>query len=206
MKGIHALPSRKLILLMGGRSRRMGTDKAFLEINGERMLERVLRRLDGVGAPVVVCNQHVVFPSINVPVVRDHWDHRGPLAGIHAGLSHGEEEIAFVVACDMPFASAAVAHFLMDVMMKKKVDAVVPRVGQREHPLFAVYHRRILPIVESILTKEKDYSMHHLLRCIQAHYVEQVRGLTPVELNQALFNMNHPGDHLLAKAWLYSEK
>ncbi|SDW22494.1 molybdenum cofactor guanylyltransferase [Marininema mesophilum] len=185
-----------IIMLMGGRSRRMGRDKALLELDGEPMVYRILRLLNGVGRPIAVCNPEGVLLPLTIPMVMDHWQDCGPLAGIHAGLAHGREEMALVVACDMPFVSPVLGETLMKTMIKEKKDAVIPRVAGKEHPLFAVYHRRILPLLESMLAEGKDRSVTGFLQQIDTLYIEEVQGWAPWQFAHSLFNMNKPEDYM----------
>jgi len=124
-----------LVLLAGGRSVRMGRDKATLPVAGGTLVEWIARRLGPAFAETIVCGAHVS----GARVVADRHPGAGPLAGMEAGLLAMRTERAFVLACDMPRASAALASLLLDRLGRH--DAAVPRVGGVDQPACAAYGR-----------------------------------------------------------------
>ena len=144
------------IVLCGGGSRRMGQPKAWLPFGQERMLQRVVRILTGVVGPLVV----VAAPDQAVPelpataeVTRDPVADRGPLQGLAAGLValSDRADAAFVSSCDVPLLRPA---FVCDLIGRLgDQEAVVPREGERVHPLSAVYRPSVLPIAEGMLAQ-----------------------------------------------------
>ncbi|MBM4374825.1 MAG: molybdenum cofactor guanylyltransferase [Deltaproteobacteria bacterium] len=129
------------LVLAGGESSRMGSPKAWLSFEGEPLLARVARRLRSDLAPIVVVaapGQELPPLSQGVLVARDHTAHAGPLEGLAVGLellaTHASH--AFVCTCDAPFASATLARALAGWC---DLDAAVPEVDGRLHPLTAVY-------------------------------------------------------------------
>ncbi len=122
------------IVLTGGRSSRLGVDKATAVVAGQRMIDRVLAQLPDV--PVVV-----VGPDPGVPgviVTREEPAGGGPAAGIAAGLVHVRTEWVAVIAADMPFA----VPMLMG--LPREADAVVPVADGHPQPLCAWYRVAVL--------------------------------------------------------------
>ncbi len=135
------------IVLSGGENRRMGVDKAFLEIGGMPMIEHILRAFKGIFHKVIiVTNAPQLYATYDVTVVTDALDKRGPLTGIYTGLLNTRDEYNFVAACDMPFLNIGLISYMMGLAAGH--DIVVPRIGGLPEPLHAVYYRGLLPIIE----------------------------------------------------------
>src|SRR3974377_2140775 len=100
-------------VLAGGKSSRMGRDKAFLVFRGQTLLERALQSLRAVTSKVYVVGAREKFCSFG-PVVEDVYPDRGPLAGIHAALSTSDTELNLVLAVDMPLIEPALLVFLVE--------------------------------------------------------------------------------------------
>ena len=136
------------IILAGGENRRMGRDKAFLTIAGRPLIERVLSALDGiVGRIIIVTNSPARYGEYGVTTVTDAFDARGPLTGIYSGMQASDDAYHFIVACDMPFLNRnLISHMTASA---DGYDVVVPERGGKYEPLHAVYHRRLLTLMES---------------------------------------------------------
>ena len=125
------------LVLAGGRSTRMGTDKATLTVNGERLVDRAVRVLATCCVDVLVAPGPDRALSVDGAAVVADASGAGPLAGIVAGLQQAATPLVAVVAVDMPHASAAVMRALAGVWDGEA--AVVPVVRGRVQPLHAVY-------------------------------------------------------------------
>ena len=132
-----AIPAMTGVVLAGGRSRRMGRDKALLVVDGEPLVERVARRLAAVCDTVVVASGARPLDGLEYAQVADAVPGRGPLGGIVAALEACATHLAAVVAVDMPFADPAVLSLLAASWDGE--PAVIPVVGGRLQPLHAVY-------------------------------------------------------------------
>lgn len=122
----------------GGRSRRMGSDKALLPWAGTTLLEHTLARLRGVCADVcILSGVQIRYANYGVPVHADAVPEAGPLGGVHAGLLSLRAPIGLFLAVDTPLVPPALLGAL--VAAAAGFDAVVPVVGGRPEPLCAVY-------------------------------------------------------------------
>lgn len=155
-----------VLILAGGRSARMGRDKAWLEIEGIPLVERVARRLLPLAAEIVFsANDAARFAQLAarlpVPaqVVADIFADAGPLGGIHAGLTAARHDTVLAVATDMPFVNHAVVEGMVGLC--EEADAVVPRLAAegfdepQPEPLHAIYRRSCLPAVERALAANR---------------------------------------------------
>jgi molybdopterin-guanine dinucleotide biosynthesis protein A len=118
------------IILAGGRSSRMGADKALLEIDGETMLMRTSRVVSAVVSEVLIVGRTTLPPELDgTSAIPDGYGEAGPLGGIATGLAHLGVEQALVVACDQPYVQADLLRLL--VSLAPGYDAVVPLVSDR---------------------------------------------------------------------------
>ncbi len=151
-------------VLAGGKSVRMGTNKALVPLSpgGPTMLELVLGALRAVASDLfVVASERPAYGRFGVPVVPDRFPGTGVLGGIATALHHARHDRCLVVACDMPLLNPELLRILVTMISPADAaDAVVPRTVARSRqgsdvtfqPLHAVYHRRCLPAIERALS------------------------------------------------------
>jgi molybdopterin-guanine dinucleotide biosynthesis protein A len=149
-------PDLCAVLLAGGKSRRMGTDKALLRVDGRPLIERLIsecRRLtDEIRISAAAAGD---YASVGVPVIPDIHAEHGPLAGLHAGLLATARSFVLLLACDLPGARAEWLRRML--AFTSQYDAVIPRTADGQvHPLCAVYSRSCLPEVEHNLASGKN--------------------------------------------------
>ncbi len=143
------------IILTGGKNTRMGENKAFLEADGIRLIDRTLdlyRRLfDEI---ILVTNDPLAYLDIDcASIVTDIYKGKGPLAGIYTGVHYAKNTYSFVSACDMPFLNQAFIEYLMN--RTDKHDIIVPRLAEGFQPLHALYSRACLPAMKKLLVADR---------------------------------------------------
>ncbi len=136
----------------------MGVPKATLPFGPETMLQRVVRLLGTVVAPIVaVAAREQVLPELpdDAIVSRDEREQRGPLEGLRAGLKALPESVdmAYVTSCDVPLLVPGFVSRMIDLMGDH--DIAVMEIDGFSHPLSAVYRRGVLPRVEALLSQDK---------------------------------------------------
>jgi len=146
------------IVLCGGQSKRMGQPKAWLPFQGETLLARVVRLLSAATPRIVVVaapEQEVPPLPAEVRIVRDEERGRGPLQGLAAGLAalEGQAEAAYLTACDAPFLRPAFVGRLLQLLGERLI--CVPRVGEYQQPLAALYRLEVLPTVRRLLAEDR---------------------------------------------------
>ncbi len=139
-----------LIILAGGESKRMGFPKHRLTVDGERVIDRLHRRLGPLFVETIVVGRDIEDLPPDVQVTEDHYTVRSPLVGIHAGLSASTTDLCFVVACDMPYVEPALAEFLLN--QAEGFGAVVPVVRGYYEPLCSAYRKTCLESIERLIT------------------------------------------------------
>jgi len=150
------------IILCGGKSSRMGRDKASLPFGPEQMLQRIVRLI----GEVVPAEHTVVVAAVNqelpplpprIIIARDQVEYRGPLAGLATGFrtlaGHTPLDAVFASACDMPLLLPAFVQRMFDLI--GTYDVVVPVDGEHHHALAAVYRPTVLPELESLLRADR---------------------------------------------------
>lgn len=180
------------IIIAGGKSSRMGTNKALLKIGGKTVIEKIVEELkQTVTEVIIVTNTFEEYEFLGIPMFEDKWKGMGPLAGIHAGLQASNTNKNLVVACDMPFISSELGTVLLKFL--DDFQAAVPKMAGQLHPLFAAYQKDVEEEVYKSLQNEQ-LRIRQFLQNVNAKIV------TEDDLNKVgfhyhechFFNMNHP--------------
>lgn len=180
-----------LIVLSGGKSSRMGEDKAFLALGELTLIEWIIKkgREAGINEIVIVANNIEKFKNLNGKVVKDFFPGQGPLAGIHSGLVHSRLYNNIVVPCDMPFVAMDIFHKLLE--KQKDCQVVVPMMDGKYQPLTAIYTKNCIPYIEQLLTNSIT-KVIKLYELVETCYVELTEDVS-------FFNINTPEDFVIAQ-------
>ena len=180
-------------IMAGGKSRRMGRDKAWLDLgDGRPIVRRAIDVLGEVADEVIVVANDERFQRLGVRVVPDRWPDGGVLGGIATGVGAATHERVLVAGCDMPFLDAAVFRLLVE--RSDGVDVVMPKVGDDFEGLHALYAKTCLAAMERALAAGRmrvisffpDVRMRVLaedeLRAVDPHLRSFTNVNTPEEL------------------------
>lgn len=201
-----AIPGLGAVVLAGGRSTRMGTDKAALTVGGRSVLARVVSTLGVVCEEIVlVARRGQDLPALeplpaHVRLARtdDQVEGRGPLAGLAAGLRVLTRESAFASSCDVPFLRPDLVRVLAQALGTASV--ALPEVEGRLHPLAGVYRRAtVLPEAEALLAQDRLRPVFLLERLPHVRVGEAALKQADPDL-RSLLNMNTPAEHAAAEA------
>ena len=133
-------------ILAGGRSTRMGRNKALLELNGRPFIQHVADTMAAVLPDVVVVADDVApYRFLGLPVISDIHKGCGPIAGLHAALSHSES-LVFILSCDTPFVSPDLIRYVID--FPTPVAANIVSFDGGLQPLCGLWSRECLPAIE----------------------------------------------------------
>lgn len=162
------------IILAGGRSGRMGTDKALLHLHHETLLERTVRLLRTVADDVVVVGPARSGLQVDATFVADSVPAQGPLRGLVTGLGTIANEWAFVTACDAPCLSPVLVRAILH-LRSDGVDAVVPMIDNVRQPLHAAYRRAVKEAVQGLLDTAagRQGSLMQALDLMQVRYISE---------------------------------
>lgn len=188
-------------ILSGGSSSRIGADKALLELAGQPLLLRAARLLDPLVASVTVIGDPTRYASLGLAVVPDDMAGLGPLGGIATALRISAMPWNLVVACDLPYLTAAWLEFLVARALASRADALLPESDRGPEPLCAMYHARCAPAISAALERGVRKVTDGLAGLV-------IETLPPVawkafDSGGGLFkNMNSPDDYAEARARL----
>ena len=140
-------------IMAGGRSKRMGQDKAWIELDGEPLIKRVADVLAQVADEVIVVANEPRYASLGLRVVKDRYPNGGALGGIATGVGAAAYDTVLVAACDMPFLSPAVWRLLL--ARAGEADVVIPRIGGEYETLHALYTKPCLPHMARALAEDR---------------------------------------------------
>lgn len=158
-------------VLAGGKSTRMGQDKAFLTLAGQTLLERTLARARAVAGEVRIVGDAAKFEKFGT-VVGDVYRDRGPLGGIHAGLISSVTEWNLMLAVDVPFVETAFLAWLVNEARSEKAVVTVPRASGGLQPLCAVYGKSFAEVAQQALEAGRN-KIDPLFREVRARIVEE---------------------------------
>jgi len=184
------------IILAGGDSQRMGSDKANLLLGEQTLLQRVIAAMQQV-FPHVIVSVRQPRPEIDLPQVCDGEPGGGPLAGLAAGLGHIATPWAFVVACDMPFVEPGMVELLAEY--RAEYQAVVPVVHGHPQPLAAFYAGSCLGTLRAHLAGGGKNSLRAVLEQLQVSYVDESELLKADPALRSFFDLDTPQDVATAK-------
>jgi len=197
----HQLDASKkgAIILCGGKSSRMGRDKASLPFGPELMLQRVARLLSEVvdsSAIVVVSAAAQVLPPLppQIRIACDENPGRGPLEGLAAGLKAMPDHVdaVYATSCDVPLMATGFVRAMFNHLGSHEI--AVPVEGEFHHPLAAVYRPRVLTVVQQLLNANR-LRPRFLFNEVDTMEIdlESLREFDPTL--STLMNLNHPEDY-----------
>jgi molybdopterin-guanine dinucleotide biosynthesis protein A len=186
-------PARvSVAILAGGKSSRMGTDKAFVRVLGRPLIEDILAQVEGLGQEtLIVTNRPDDYRYLGVPLFTDVLPDKGALGGLYTALHSSSQPHTLCVACDMPFVVRPLLDYLL--ALAPQGDVVMPRLNGEAEPFRAVYSRACLGPMRAALDAGR-------LRVISFFPEVRVRFVDEAEIDRfdprhlSFFNVNTPED------------
>jgi molybdopterin-guanine dinucleotide biosynthesis protein A len=179
-------------VLAGGKSTRMGRDKAALSFNGRTLLERALSTMRKVTGDVYILGSPELYQTC-APAIPDIFPGCGPLSGIHAALTRTKTEFNVIIGVDTPFFSDELLRYVAERAIASRAVVTAPQVNARPQPLCAVYSRAFLPVAERGL-QAGEYKVASLFPDEGTLLISQ-RELEQLAFTAQMFqNLNTPED------------
>lgn len=188
------------VVLAGGGSARMGTNKALLKLGKETMVERVVNPLKDIFDKIlVVTNRPEDYGMLEgVKFVKDciNTGKKSSLIGLYSGLKQSETSHIFAIGCDMPFINKGLIKYMVDSLGDE--DIVAPFINGYYQPLHAIYGKTCIGPMELSL-KEESYKITAIFNRVNVKKLteDQVRNLDPLMLS--FENINTHGEYLQIK-------
>lgn len=173
------------IILTGGKSSRMGKDKALLPIENTTFVSKIIHTIRPFTNQIFVVSNHQIHDQFNVERIEDCIADFGPVAAIYSGLKASKTQYNLIISCDSPLIDANVIDLLIQ---DPKSDLVMFQVQNRLNPINALYHQNCLPYFENAISKQQAKLMT---------VIEQINHTiidAPVTIHQQLSNFNCPDD------------
>lgn len=191
------------IILSGGKSSRMGENKSLLNLGGKKVIERVTDLMKSLFPDVIlITNTPDEYSFLGIPIFRDIYEYKGPLAGIHSGLTHSKTENNFVISCDIPLMTKQMIEYIIDY--KTKAPITVCRADGFVQQLAGMYSKSVLAEAENSLRNEetelrdpkqtkRKCKVLSLLNTVGAEIIDAEK--LDFYSESLFFNMNRPEDY-----------
>lgn len=176
------------IILAGGKSSRMGTDKGFLLWKGRPFIQHSILALKPVVSKLIIVSDHTYYDRLSYKRVRDIYPDAGPLSGLYSGLKASETKFNLVLSCDVPLINSSVIEKLV-ANYHNDVAAVVCAADDKIMPLVALYHKNCYQVCKDLLDNGERRMMQLLAKLASVDYV-----LLDDDETKNVRNINSPAD------------
>lgn len=177
------------IILAGGQSKRMGTDKALLQVEGEVLLAKAIRLCESCCSEIIVSSGNSDHADFGYPMLPDEVVGCGPLGGVYTCLKASKNTWNFVISVDAAF---VVNHFLRFLIKERgDFDAIVPFSDEGKEPLIALYNKSSLGKIEEFMDLG-ILKMHRLINSMNTKWVDANEWIK--RYPRLFYNLNGPED------------
>ncbi|HSB05290.1 MAG TPA: molybdenum cofactor guanylyltransferase [Thermodesulfobacteriota bacterium] len=178
------------LILSGGKSRRMGEDKAFIEIEGIPIIQKTCNLFQELFREVIIVTNHrELYLHLGATVHTDLISNRGALGGLYTGLIYSSFPYSFTVACDMPFLKGSVIRYLSHQV--EGYDVVVPKTEDGLQPLHAIYSKSCIAPIQKTL-EEKKTRIFDFYPSVRVKMIEPKEILSVDPEMESFINLNTP--------------
>ena len=181
------------VILAGGKSKRYGQNKAFIEINGMRLIDHIAENMRAIfNRVILVANEKTDYEYLGLPIFQDLIKGLGPFGGIYTGLMSISESAGFFVPCDMPFINPPLIRYMVSI--KDSYTAIVPSFANDIEPLFAIYDKSCCDLIKNLIDSQ-HYQIRLFYDQVSVRYVME-KEITKFGSPENLFhNINTPEEH-----------
>lgn len=184
------------VILAGGKSTRMGRDKANLEFQGQTFIKKLAQELDFFEEKMIARGPNEGFEGMDWTIIPDLHEECGPIGGLHSALKNCKSEALFCLPCDIPLMETSLFHWLVP-FLEEKYDAVVCMTPDgKRHPLSGIYWKSSAAVLEEQISNG-DNRMMSALDKLKVKYVV----VDSKSKEDQLFNVNTPQDYRRLKEY-----
>ena len=185
------------VILAGGKSSRMGSNKAFLKLKGKTFIERQIELLMEMFDEIFIsANTPSEYESLNLPVFKDIYPEKGPLGGIYTSLVNSGSASTFMLACDMPFVESGLIKHLKG--FTKEYDVVVPKSERGLEPLHAFYSKNCIDPIKRELDAD-NLRIISFFPHVKVKIVELESLTSPDSFKNSIKNLNTRNEYEVVK-------
>lgn len=152
------------IILSGGKSSRMGTDKGFLKFNGKSFVQHSIDALKPLVTDIIIISNNKDYDVFGLKRIEDDIENAGPLAGIYSGLKHSKTDYNLVLSCDIPLINSTILQKLLDAMDDDSQIIQIESQG-KTMPLIALYKKQCEPIFLKLLNEGERRLQYAVNQC-----------------------------------------
>lgn len=178
------------IILAGGKSSRMGSDKGLLCLNGTPMISHIIYVLEEMKLPIIIISNNIEYNQFGYPVYEDIIKEKGPAGGILTGLSNSTTETNLVISCDSPFISAELLNFLLKNHDTNTIT--FPKHNDKIHPLIGVYSKNCYTTFEKSI-EQNNLKIREIIKSLHPQIINLEESLIP-NISRNLSNINNPSE------------
>ncbi|MBC8473649.1 MAG: molybdenum cofactor guanylyltransferase [Candidatus Omnitrophica bacterium] len=182
------------VILSGGKSTRMKTDKAFLSLGSRTMIEEVISRLEKKFSKLmIIANDREKYARFGIKVIKDIVPDQGPLGGIYTGLVKSDSLYNFIFSCDAPFVNPDLIDYM--IAKAKDFDIIIPKWQDRFEPLHAIYSKNCIEAIKRQLEKN-ELKVTNFLQYVKVKVINEKEISRFVSSQPFFANINTPQDLL----------
>lgn len=183
-----------VIILAGGKSSRMGFDKQFLTINKKRLMNIVIEKLEEeFDEIIIVTNKPEEYKDFNYKIITDKIAGKGPLSGIHSGLTEAKSQYAFVIGCDMPNINIDYVRHMKKDLNEEDIEVCITRHKDGIEPFMGFYSKSIVSKIEKYLMEDKR-AIYMFLDKLKVKYIEENKARKYTQDWDMFLNLNSQED------------
>ncbi len=173
------------VVLAGGESSRMGEEKSLMQFKEQKLIEFSITALKPYCSEILISSSKNIHQTFSYRIIADEYHKIGPIAGIHSALRNSHTDFIIILPCDSPMVKSQFVEYLLS-QIGENDKVIVPQYQSNKEPLFAIYHKSILPVIE-LQIKNQDYRLTHILDKVNAKVIE-------VTDRSCFVNINTPQD------------
>ncbi|MCX6230326.1 MAG: molybdenum cofactor guanylyltransferase [Bacteroidetes bacterium] len=182
-------------ILAGGKNSRFnGEQKSFLKLDNQYIIDKTINVLQNIfDEIIIVTNQTELYSNYSgFQIVSDFYKEIGPLGGIHAALTAVENDMIFIVSCDMPYLNETLINQQLESHLKNAMPLTIPVHDGLIEPLHGIYNKEILKLLENYIETSATFRIRGLFNLLSVNYFE-----VPTNENylKSFTNINHPSDY-----------
>ena len=181
-----------IAIMAGGKSSRMGQNKAFVKFQGRPMIEIVKERVSAFGDELIlITNKPDEYAHLGLPMFSDLYTDHGPLAGIYTAVTHATYPHTLIVACDMPWLNPDLLTYM--ISQRHTADIIVPRWHKFPEPLHAIYSKACLAPIQANL-EAKRLKITRFFNKVSVNYLDNEKIREVGGNGRSFANINTPED------------
>lgn len=178
------------IILSGGKSIRMGENKAFIDIDGVPIIHRIHNLFKELFQEIIiVTNQKELFSNFESKIYSDLFPNKGALGGLYTGIFFSTFNFSFCVACDMPYIKKSLVQYLLNHI--KDDDVIVPQTKDGLQPLHAIYSKNCLGPIKKVIEQGK-YKIIDIYDMVKVKIINEKDFISLDPLRESFINVNTP--------------